>query len=149
MSLAIRTSHTPYAGEAVAFLQASSLLKLFCLLDKWFSHTATAAMSSHLGLFSLIYLASSFLSFPVEDSRLISNCQDSHSTNNNYLRLDTIKLFILQSVARIMIVLTIFYDNGSLDLTCEIPSQCCDVPIANHISKRPNGKKKEKLNHNV
>lgn len=90
MSLAIRTSHTPYAGGAVDFLQTSSLLKLFCLLDKWFSHTATAAMSSHLGLFSLIQLASPFLSFPAEDFKLISNWQDS--TNNNYfLRLNTIK----------------------------------------------------------
>lgn len=50
MSLAIRTSHTPYEGGAVDFLRASSLLKLFCLLDKWFSYTAAAAMSSHLGL---------------------------------------------------------------------------------------------------
>lgn len=56
---------------------------------------------------------------------------------------------MLQSVARIMIILTIFDDNGSLDLTCEIPSQCCHVPIANHTSKRPNGKEKEKLNHDI
>lgn len=148
MSLAIRTSHTPYAGGAVEFLQASSLLKLFCLLDKWFSYIATAAM--WWALFSLIQLASPFLSFPVEDSRLISNWQDSCSTNNNHLlRLDTIKWFILHSLARIMIVLTIFDDNGSLDLTCEIPSQCCDVPITNHTSKRPNGKEMEKLNHDI
>lgn len=146
MSLAIRTSHTPYAGGPVEFLHVSHLLKLFCLLDNWFSYTATAAMSSHLGLFSLIQLASPFPSFLIEDSRLISNWWDSHSTNNNYLlRLHTIKSFILQSVSRIMITLKMFYNNGSLDLTYEIPSQYCNVPIANHTSKKPNGKGKEKL----
>ncbi|PKU48191.1 hypothetical protein llap_1470 [Limosa lapponica baueri] len=63
-------------------------------------------------------------------------------------KLDTIKAFMLHSLASIVIIVIIFDDNRSLDLTCEIPSPSHDVPITNHTCKRPNGKEKENLNQN-
>lgn len=46
-------------------------------------------------------------------------------------------------------IVIIFDDNRSLDLTCETPSQSCDILLTSHTKERQNDKEKEKLNHDI